>query len=446
MAEAPVFPCANCGVPLAIDPTAASGACTYCRATTAIPDAVREAARAYNRQIREHGERLTFAQRLMGGDPADRLFNVFFVAIGVLCAVFAVVEMGPGLFGLDPDIEQYATWGFVGAIGLAILAMFAAIPFVIRRLVADEDAIVVPVWSGFVLASCAHCGAPVRFVVGETETSCAHCHRAVQASQAHQRAVTTMAAQQADLTQARASRHRDPLDRGVDILASVLIGGFELALLALWPAPGAILIYIGVSLFDPYAQGVLGELLMVISVGLMIAGALFIAALILVARALHKRSPGERLRRALQTMQAATHGRLRSGVPAIIEWLDAHWAAVVPTPVTTTENSADGKSITRWSLDFSFAGRAALVVAAVSPHVDRIDVFLSAYTAPVTVPTTAAEDASRARVHEEVRGAGFELVRSVAGVHLTRLKGDPALLTAQGVQWLLQRATALAAA
>ncbi len=443
MAEAPVFPCTSCGVPLAIDPTAAAASCVYCNATTAIPDAIREAARAYNREVREHGVRLTSAERFVQGDVVDRAFKAFFVVMGVLCVAFAAFEVASGAGGLDPDLAGYASWGFLAGVGLVILGFFVSMPFVVRRLEADENAVVLPVWSGSVSASCAHCGAPVTFGVGATDAFCRHCHKRVQVDAPHQRALAALAEQQTDLARARAGRsmHRD--DAGP---WAILFGALEIFFFAVrWLSPGIVVFYFGALMFSPTVANVVDLIQLSISVGLMILGALLMAGALALARWLQRRTPGERLHAALLEARKATRGRVRSGPLPVIHWLDAHWAGEAPSPVTTSENSAEGKSIARWSLHFAFGGRPALAVAAVSPHVDRMDFFLAAYCPSSEWGAALAKTERRIRAEAELRSAGFELLRSRAGVHMSRARSDPALLTAAGMQWLFERAGVFAA-
>lgn len=370
----------------------------------------------------EEENKRSFAIRFQQGTGLDRAIGVFTTLVIVGSLGYAALQSLPALGVGDLELDVDPTILFVVFLVLAI-GVFLVV--VLRGGGKSEPAVVVPPLEGAVFGTCGHCGAPVRFATGGAYVHCNHCRQAVVPDAAHQAAIQAIAAQQADLEQARASRTHQrgfaASDMGMWRIFDVVMFGVR------WLMGPVILIVVGSSLAgDPVTAGV-GSLLVA-------AGGVGLGAVALVVLVLRRVSRESALRRALATLARTLRGRpLGPGALPVLAWLDRHWAASVEQQLLTTEASHDGKRIARSSLELCLDGRPALVVAAHAPHVRRIDLFLAAHRRR----GPAAATALGSHAAGAIRALGFEPRLDDGGAHLVRTDSDPALLAPDRVSHAL---------
>ena len=432
--EAETLPCPACGVPLAVDPSAAEAKCRHCRTVSQVPPAVRDRARAHNRKLAQEASQISFAQRFARGDGIDKIASGFVGVTVVLSVGFGVVQTIASPMRLDGD-ERLA---LRGACLLALLLAKAVFALLTYRSITRGDAggaegaVVLPSFAGGVAGTCGSCGGGVTFTVGQGGARCPYCSQTVMAGPGHQAALHAIAAEQADLASAKASRSIQRGFAGAQTGWNVfrfVMGGLR------WLLMPVILIIVGASL----AGGGNADLEMVGGI-LIAAGALMIAVVVGAAVLLRRFSRAQKLRRVVTAFARARHGRLLgpTALP-IIDWLDRYWAAPVDEGVVTSAASDMGEGIVRWGASFAWDGRPALVVVAHAPHVKRVDLFLSAHrrrgpeVAHVMVSPVVAE----------LRAAGFEPALSNGGISLTHRDSDPDALAPARLDHVLSRAATL---
>ncbi|MGH7294115.1 MAG: hypothetical protein ACRELB_04245, partial [Polyangiaceae bacterium] len=438
--EAPRLPCRGCGAPLGVDPTAPAARCPACGATTPIPDDLRRRALAYSRTLETERGRIASARSTIAFDKVGLYF-------GPPAALLIGGHIVAGMF-LDREAMEVEPSIFTGGLVLLGLAFFGWIALTVRREMKRDNEppppVVVEAFVGSVGSLCSSCGGKVQFTVELPSARCPFCGTTVYPTQADQAALLAFAAERADLEVARAARAT------ARSLALSFDGGAMAAVtswtrwLSLLLAPG-ILILVGCSLLFQNGLPDPERMDMLATIGAAIAGAgVFLVAVIalvfLLVRAL---SRPRAIRRVLVQVSGTLGGTVAGGLRPPYDWLDAHWAADVTGDVFSAASSDSGARIVRSSLSFAHAGRPALLVVAHAPHMKRVDLFFSAHRRR---PAGYGAGGQATPAAHEIRSAGYGVVLSNGGVHLTHPDSDPRAFQPATVAWLLQRAAAIAAA
>ncbi|HEY1691952.1 MAG TPA: hypothetical protein VGG39_07310 [Polyangiaceae bacterium] len=447
--EAPLLPCRGCGSPLAVDPSAAGAACGACRAVTPVPDELRRRAVDYARTLARERGRIAGARRPVEFEKVGLFF-------GPPMAVLIGGHIVAGMF-LDADAMQYEPGVFAGGLVLLGVVFFAYIGFTVVRsmkeIAAPPKPVVVEAFVGAVGSRCSSCGGAVQFTVEQPNARCPFCGATVYPTASDQTALLAIAAERSDLEVARGNRsHARSMALSFDDGALAAATGW-LRYLGFLLMPG-ILLLIGCSLLfqkgmpDPEAlDGIETAGAFLCGAGLLLV-ALFVGVLLLV-RAL---SRPRVIRRTLgELARAHGGGTVAGGLRPVFDWLDAHYAADVSGDLLTVGASDGGARIVRASVAFSAppfgappgpgvppAGRPAFAVVAHAPHVKRVDVFYALHR------RRRPELAFASPAAHEVRSAGWSLVVTNGGVHMTRMDSDPRGFPPPTVQWLLERAAAVA--
>ena len=449
-AEAPVLPCARCGVALRVDPEAARAQCKHCGAVTAIPPDVREKARAYRvaieAELRRMGFAAAFAEGLESG-AVGRLMRVYMIVIFVLAGVLTAGQMAPA-FGRNEGLKLASVGVFVGGLVLTMAVFFLSLKGAIKKEMLDgaeppPAAITADMASARVTSACSSCGGAVPFRMGEAQARCPYCGAAVLPTAEVRARIAEMAAFHADLEQGRAGRaHTRSFVQGAFNRGLKVVFWIVRRMMLFFPL--IVGVVIGQTFLDQPAPTRHGrgdpnaEVIKMIGVGAMAGGVIMTALLLggsLVIGNLLKRTPR---RAALERLARRYGSRVREdGTVAALDWLDANWAAETPEGSLVFHNSDDGKSVERILAAVHHRGAPVLLMFAHAPHVRRFDVFVAGHD------RSRAERPSSAAAVAELRSAGLQVTVAPAGIHLSLPAADPRFCEPSAAAWMLDRAAGL---
>jgi predicted RNA-binding Zn-ribbon protein involved in translation (DUF1610 family) len=446
-AEAPILPCARCGVALRVDPEAQRAQCKHCGAALAIPPDVREKARAYRVEVEAELRRMGFAAAFAKGlesGAMGRLMRVYLIALYVLTGALMFGQMAPA-FGFDEDVKTISLGVFLGGLALTMAIFFLSLKGAIRREMLDNAEpppaeITADMAAARVTSVCSSCGGHVPFRMGEAQARCPYCGAAVLPTAEVRARIAEMAAFYADLEQGKSGRaHTRSFVQGAGSRAFEVI--FWILRRTILVIPLIIGVALGQTFLDQAAPGRHGrrdpdaEIMEMIGVGAMAGGAIVTALLLggsVLIGSLRKRNPR---RAALERLAQRYGSRVREdGTVAALDWLDAHWAAETPEGSLVFHNSDDGKSVDRIMAAIHHRGSPVLVMFANAPHVRRFDVFVAGYD------RSRAERPSSAAAIAELRSAGLRVTVLPAGIHLSLPAADPRFCEPSAAAWMLDRA------
>jgi hypothetical protein len=346
---------------------------------------------------------------------------------------------------LDAEAMSYEPSVFIGGLVVLGVFFFGFVAYKVVRSVKDVDEpeppVVVEAFVGAVGSLCSSCGGKIQFTIEQPSARCPFCGATVYPTPADQSALLTIAAERADLEVARAGR---ALTRSLALSFDAGPVGAALSWLRwlMFLVMPAILLVIGTGFLfqrgipDPQALDAM-EMTGAVMTGI---GVFLVALWVLVVLLVLRLSRPRAIRRMLQQAARTFGGRIAGGLRPAFDWLDAHWAAEVTGDVFTASNSDSGTPIVRSSLALAFQERPVFLVAAHAPHVKRVDLFFSRHRRRNPAYGSASPAAN------EVRGAGWSVVVSNGGVHMTRLDSDPQGFPPPVIGWLLERAVMIAAA
>jgi hypothetical protein len=376
-------------------------------------------------------------RRGWGKGPVERIANVFFGFVFVLGGMFSVALVAIGLF----DADEWTPWvvaAFVACLLLSFVPFFLGIRHaMLREMLVENEPPPPPPRSPELAAQmasvCSACGAPVLFTVVAPSAICAHCRSTVLPTDEVKARLTALTRFLTDLETARHLRAH-ARSMGLSAFGDGL-GWFVGRMGLLFPIVGVyVVLFVMCELIAgdwPDYANVLAVVPLAISVPF---GVVLFGLTLVVERWLRRRS---RVFSALSELARRFHGQVSArGTRAAFDWLDAHWSADTPEGALVTHNSDQGKSVDRTVASFHYRGHPVLVMLARAPHVNRVDLFVSAHDRERGRPPRIPE-------LDELARAGWEPSTNLAGLHLHVKSSDPQHCQPDLIEWLLARGCTL---